>query len=84
MSNGALGLNPDDLARAILSLAGEPELVIVDARTLRLLMGDLAALIILKKFELGPGHLAVGEEKFVWDEPEPGKTTLCPDFCRCC
>jgi len=54
-------------------LRGEPELVIVDARVLRLLMGPLARLIILKTVEMGPGVLAIGEERFVWDDDE-----ICP------
>ncbi len=72
---GALGLNQDDLARAVLSLGGEPELVIVDARTLRLLMGDLAPLIILREFTQEQLGLTVGiEQPFAWDQPLP-----CPD-----
>lgn len=65
-------LSRDDLLeklQAPLELpGGEPELVIVDARTLRLLMGDLAQLIILQTVEVGAGHLAIGEERFAWDE----------------
>lgn len=66
------GAAPDleDFNRALLELAGgEPELVIVDARVLRLLMPGLANLLILKRVEMGAGRLAIGEEVFAWDEP---------------
>ena len=57
-----------DLPAELELLRGEPELVIVDARVLRLLMGPLAKLIILETVEMGPGQLAIGEERFVWDD----------------
>ncbi|MEN8176311.1 MAG: hypothetical protein ABFS23_11140 [Pseudomonadota bacterium] len=50
---------------------GKEELVIVDARTLRLLLGDLAQLVILKPLEIGPAHLRIGDEEFIWDHDEP-------------
>lgn len=40
-------VTPTELGRALQLLTGDPELVVVDARVLRLLMGDLAPLIIL-------------------------------------
>lgn len=63
------------LERAILSAArSEPELVIVDAQVLRILMGDLARLLILDTFEgackkigLTDGALLEGEPPYVWD-----------------
>ncbi|MEE8606273.1 MAG: hypothetical protein V3S55_01610 [Nitrospiraceae bacterium] len=59
----------EDLVGKIELLTGQPELVIVDARVLRLLMGDLAPLIILKQFT--PEQLGlqiVSDERFVWDD----------------
>jgi len=62
-------LRLEDLQNAILEIGfGEPELVIVDARILRLLMGGLAPLIILSDVEIGKRSLAIGEERFVWDD----------------
>ena len=60
----------NELSAALQILAGDPELVIVDARVLRLLMGDLAELIILEA-ATGPirwSQLPEDEEAFVWDE----------------
>ncbi len=50
-------------------LAGEPELVVVDARVLRLLMGDLASLIILRRLGAPRRPIAADPEQYVWDEP---------------
>jgi len=64
----------DVINRALLQLAaGTPELVVVDARVLRVLMGDLAYLIIL-----GPalGQRPPGasydpdEDGYVWDSDD--------------
>ncbi len=64
----------EEFQEALLRIGhGDPELVIVDARILRLLMPGIAELLILEKFEVGPGHLAIGEERFAWDD-DP----LCP------
>jgi len=65
------------IREAIRLAAGEPELVVVDARVLRLLMGDLAQLIILGP--AGAGGMVKdfsrpGEEVFVWDDDQ-----LCHD-----
>jgi len=62
---------------ALQDVSGPAELVIVDARTLRLLMAGLEPLIILARFDemscqrlIGTGQLkpAFPEEKFVWDD----------------
>ena len=80
MANG-LGTNEQSVREALRIAVGEPELVVVDARVLRLLMGDLAQLIILAPAPMRTVRtlfgqqrfLAVGEEPFVWDED-----LLCP------
>jgi len=53
---------------------GAPELVVVDLRTLKLLLPGLAPLMVLGSFEdLCQLGTATGEEPFVWDEDE-----ICP------
>jgi len=72
-----LGL-PDEI-KAHLELLGDPELVVVDARTLRLLAGDLADLIILQEAdafcEMKQPRPVFREgllrERFVWDDDSP-------------
>jgi len=70
--------DPASLQAAIRLLVGEPELVIVDARVLRLLMGSLSELIILRRFATS-GQFGMFEnvggpdERFVWDQDD-----LCP------
>ncbi len=71
------GINPSGIEAAIRLLTGEPELVIVDARVIRLLMGDLANLIILgtnrELLAHDPGlrGVTVDEEAYVWDRRSP-------------
>jgi len=73
-----LGTSPESVREAIRLAAGEPELVIVDARVLRLLMGPLSELIILKRFATSGQfgrfeNVGAEDERFVWDDQE-----LCP------
>ncbi len=61
-------------------LAGEPQLVIVDARVLQLLMGDLANLIILGEAgSLPGGTTAIGhlDEPYFWDDINPCEESPC-------
>jgi len=72
MANG-LGTNEQSVREAVRIAIGTPDLVIVDARVLRLLMGDLAGLIILGPAEQGGARATFRdfedpEELFVWDE----------------
>ncbi len=66
--------DPTSIEAAIRLLTGKPELVVVDARVLRILMGDLAGLIILgdaMRFQpVGP-QLPPGEERFAWEDEPP-------------
>ena len=65
------------ITEAIRILTGDPELVIVDFRVLRLLMGDLAGLIVLERLTDPEFHGFVtgarepGEEPFAWDDESP-------------
>jgi len=78
VANG-LGTNEQSVREAVRIAVGTPELVVVDARVLRLLMGDLANLIILGQAHDGkPGMMADRgqehvDEIFVWD-----RDSLCP------
>jgi len=78
VANG-LGTNEQSVREAVRIAVGSPELVVVDARVLRLLMGDLANLIILgSAHDRKPGMLADRgqqfiDELFVWDQDD-----LCP------
>lgn len=57
--------------RAALELAdGEPELVVVDARALRLIMGPLGQLLILRPLAQGRAPLPPGEEPYAWDSDD--------------
>jgi len=71
MANGQI--NPTGIEAAIRLLTGQPELVLVDARVLRLLMGDLADLIILDRANSLLDRLAVttDDEPYVWDRRSP-------------
>lgn len=64
-------LDAEKLNEAILALAtGEPELVMVDARVLRVLLGPLADLILMAP--VNPAlSLPPDEEPFVWDDDDP-------------
>lgn len=78
-------VDPQRVMGAALELAtGEPELVVVDARALRLIMGPLGQLLILRPLQQGGprgrGGLPFGGsdhdpdvEGYVWDEDD-----LCP------
>lgn len=62
--------DPDVLNRALLELAsGEPELVVVDARVLRLVFGPLAQLIILRPVG-GRSFPADEDGPFIWDDDD--------------
>jgi len=69
--------DPLSITEAIRLLTGDPELVIVDFRVLRLLMGDLAGLIVLDTVSdpdfhgLGPQISDSGQESFAWDDESP-------------
>ena len=69
--------DPLTVTEAIRLLTGEPELVIVDFRVLRLLMGDLAGLIVLDTVSdpefhgLGPQISDSEQESFAWDDESP-------------
>ena len=71
--------DPLSITEAIRILTGDPELVIVDFRVLRLLMGDLAGLIVLDRVSdpefhgLGPQKSAAAsvDESFAWDDESP-------------
>ncbi len=71
-----------DISAAIELAVGDPDLVLVDRRVLRLLMGDLAELLVLssadKPFTVrGPFALQLelppGERPYVWDDDDPCK-----------
>lgn len=77
-----LGTSPEDVRAAIAILRGPPELVVVDERVLRLLMGRLADLIILRdvgdpiRFARDPDQLPLlmgGDDDgpYVWDDDDP-------------
>lgn len=69
---------PGSVEDAILQAArSSPELVIVDAQVLRILMGDLARLLILDTFDhacrgIAPDSVAAleGEPPYVWDSDD--------------
>jgi hypothetical protein len=71
-------MDPELLDRALLELAtGEPELVLVDKRVLRVLLGPLVDLIVMTPTNYGTAGfrgraplLPPGEEPYVWDEPD--------------
>ena len=69
--------DPLSITEAIRILTGDPELVIVDFRVLRLLMGDLAGLIVLDRVSdpefhgLAPQRGGPGQESFAWDDESP-------------
>jgi hypothetical protein len=64
-------MDPELLDRALLELAtGEPELVLVDKRVLRVLLGPLVDLIVMTPTNYGTPLLPPGEEPYVWDEPD--------------
>ena len=69
--------DPLSITEAIRILTGDPELVIVDFRVLKLLMGDLAGLIVLEKLQdpefhgLDPRHPEFEFEPFAWDDESP-------------
>lgn len=61
---------------AIELLTGKPDLVVVDFRVLRLLMGDLAHLIVLETFDEAKSdrmaeQRAAFEDSFAWDDEPP-------------
>ena len=69
-------IDPSDVSQAIRLAAGKPDLVIVDRRVLQLLMGDLAALIVLGDVaDEIPGatlrSLEDFDEKYIWDSVDP-------------
>ena len=77
-------VDPLALTEAIRLLTGDPELVIVDFRVLRLLMGDLAGLIVLDRVSDPDFHGLSGftnavladferseDESFAWDNESP-------------
>jgi len=77
VGGGAALVTLSEVQCAVQDVTGDPELVIVDRRTLRLLMAGLEPLIILAQFDemscrrlIGTGQLqpALPEEKFVWDD----------------
>lgn len=61
-------LNQATIEGALELVSGAPELVVVDARVLRLLMGDLASLIILRRLGAPSRPIPAGGEPYVWDE----------------
>ncbi len=69
--------DPAGIRAAVALLVGDPELVIVDFRVLRLLMGDLAGLLVLQRVMdadfhgLGPQNGDPGQESFAWDDESP-------------
>ena len=69
--------DPLSITEAIRILTGDPELVVVDFRVLRLLMGDLAGLIVLGEVTdpdfhgLGPQISDSEQQSFAWDDESP-------------
>jgi len=81
VNHSDLHADSTSLAAAIRLLTGDPELVIVDFRVLRLIMGDLAGLIVLDSVSDPEFHgLTVPvpgfdrsepDESFAWDDESP-------------
>ena len=73
--------DPLSITEAIRLLTGDPELVIVDFRVLRLLMGDLAGLIVLDRVSdpefhglnaaLADFERSETDEPLAWDDESP-------------
>ena len=69
--------DPLTITGAIRFLTGDPELVIVDFRVLKLLLGDLAGLIVLDRVSdpdfhgLGPQFGDPEQDSFAWDDESP-------------
>lgn len=67
-------LKVHDIKAAVRIAVGDPEPVLVDRRVLRLILGDLAELIILdRRSQLASSQMRIDpdQEHFVWDEDSP-------------
>ncbi len=66
--------DPTSVSEAIRLLTGEPELVVVDFRVLRLLMGELAHLIVLERVssrQMDRLETDSDQGSFAWDDESP-------------